>query len=75
MRGERVKVGDSHTLPRERGGSEWEHGKERVEKKKIARRKRRASKKSLPRRGKRRYEQESGCNGSPGRSAESWIHS
>ena len=31
MRGERVKVGESRTLTRERGGSEGEHGEERVD--------------------------------------------
>ena len=31
MRGERVKMGESRTLVRERGGSEREHGVERVD--------------------------------------------
>ena len=31
MRGERVKVGESRTLAREGGGSEREHGEERVD--------------------------------------------
>ena len=31
MREERVKVGESRTLARERGGSEREHGVERVD--------------------------------------------
>ena len=31
MREERIKVGKSHTLVRERGGSEQEHGEERVD--------------------------------------------
>ena len=31
MRGERIKVGESRTLARERGGSEREHGVERVD--------------------------------------------
>ena len=31
MRGERVKVGETRTLTKERGGSEREHGEERVD--------------------------------------------
>ena len=81
MSGERVKVSESRTLvrERERGGSEREHGEERVDfmanEGRFLGGKRRACKKSLPRIGRRKHERVSGCKSSPGRSAESWFHS
>ena len=78
MRGERVKVGESRTLARERGirARAWsgKGGLDRKERQ-IPRRTGRASKKSFPRRGRRKHERVSGCKSSPGRSAESWFHS
>ena len=78
MRKERVKVGESRTLARERGirAEAWRgmgglHG----ERRQIPRRKGRASKKSLPRRGRRVHERVSGRKNYPGRFAESWFHS
>ena len=78
MRGERVKVGESRTLARERGirARAW-RGKSGLhrEGKQIPRRKGRASKKSLPRTSRRKHERVSGRKSSPGRSAESCFHS
>ena len=78
MRGERVKVGESRTLARERGirarawrGKGGLHGERRH----TPRRKGRASKKSLPRTSRRKHERVSGHKSSPGRSAESWFYS
>ena len=74
MREERVKMGESCTLARERGiraGASRGKGGLHSEGRKIPRRKGRASNKSLPKRGRRRYEWVSGCKSSPGRSAES----
>ena len=76
--GERVKVGESRTLARERGirARAWSgKGGLHSEGRPIPRRKGRVSKKSLPRRGRRRYERVSGLKGFSGRSAESWFHS
>ena len=76
--GERVKMGESHTLARVRGirVREWS-GKDGLhhEQRQIPRRKGRASKKSLPRTSGRKHERVSGSKSSPGRSAESWPHS
>ena len=65
---ERVKVGESRTLARERGirarawrGKDGLHG----ERGQIPRRKGRASKKSLPRTSRRRHERVSGRKSSP----------
>ena len=76
--GERVKMGESRTLARERGirarawsGEDGLH----CERRKIPRRKGRASKKSLPRTSRRKHKRVSGRKSSPGRSAESWFHS
>ena len=64
---------------RERGGSEQEHGEERVDSTVKEGRflggKGGKAKKSLPRRGRRKHERVSGRKSSPGRSAESWFHS
>ena len=78
MRGERVKMGESRTLGRERrirarawsgkGGLHREQGQ-------IPRRTGRASKKNLPRTSRRKHERVSGRKSFPGRSAESWFHS
>ena len=71
-------MGESHTLVREkriRAGAWSGKGGIHSERRKIPRRKGRASKKSLPRRGRRRNERVSGRKSSPGRSAESWFHS
>ena len=63
MRGERVKVGESHTLGRKRGiragawrGMSGLHS----ERREILTTRRRASKKSLPRRSTRKHERVSG---------------
>ena len=78
MREERVKVGESRTLARERG-SEREHGVERVDSTvnegRFQEGKGRASKKSLSRTSRRKHERVSGRKISPGRSAEFWFHS
>ena len=78
MRGERVKVGESRILARERRIRvvAW-RGKGRLhgERRQIPRRKGRASKKSLPRTSRRKHERVSGRKSSPGRSSESWFHS
>ena len=64
---------------RERGGSEREHGVERVDSTvnegRLQKRTGRASNKSLPRTSRRKHERVSGRKNSPGRSAESWPHS
>ena len=67
--GERVKVGESHTLARERGirarawrGKGGLHG----ERRQVLRRKGKLSKKSLPRRSRRKHERVSGRKSSPG---------
>ena len=64
MRGERVKVGESRILARERRirARAW-RGKGRLhgERRQIPRRKGRASKKSLPRTSRRKHERVSGC--------------
>ena len=76
--GERVKMGESHTLVREggiRAGAWREMGGLYREGRQIPRRKGRASKKSLPRTSTRKHERVSGRKSSPGRSAESWFHS
>ena len=76
--GERVKVGESRTLAREkRIRARARRGKVGLhrEGRQIPRRRRRASKKDLPRRCRRKHKQVSGRKGSPGRSAESWFHS
>ena len=75
-RGERVKVGESRTLARERGirARAWSgKGGLHREKRQIPSRKVRASKKSLPRRGRRKHERVNGRKSTPGRSAESWF--
>ena len=63
----------------ERGGSEREHGEERmdstVKKEQVPRRGGRASKERLPGRTKRKHERVSGRKSSPGIPAESWCHS
>ena len=76
--GERVKVGESRTLARERRirarawrGKGGLHGDGRQ----IPRSKERASKKSLTRTSRRKHERVSRRKSSPGRSAESWFHS
>ena len=78
MMGEKVKVGESRTLVRERGirAGAW-RGKDGLhsERRQIPRRKWKASKKSLPRTSRRKHERVSGCTSFPGRSAESWFHS
>ena len=69
--GERVKVGESHTLVRQREkgikarawrGKGGLHGEQRQ----IPRKKDRASKKSLSKRSRRNHERVSGCKSSPG---------
>ena len=78
MRGERVKVGESGTLTREKGirVRAWrEKGRLHREGRQIPRRKGRAGKKSLPERSRRKHERVSGRKSSPGRSVESWFHS
>ena len=75
---ERVKVGESRTLARERGirARAWRgKGGLHSERGKISRRKGRASKKSIPRTSRRKHERVSGRKSSPGRSAKSWFHS
>ena len=74
MRGERVKVGKSCTLARERGGSEREHGVERVDSM-VNKGRFQEGKGGQARRGGRNHERMSGSKSSPGRSAESWFHS
>ena len=75
---ERVKVGESLTLAREREGSEQEHEEERVDSTvkegRFQSTKGRASKKSLSR-SRRKHEWVSGRKSSPVQSAESWFHS
>ena len=76
--GGRVKVSESRTLARVReikAGARSGKGGLHRERRKISRRKGRASTKSLPRRGRRKHERVSGRKSSPGRSAESWFHS
>ena len=78
MRGERVKVGESRTLAREKKirARAWSgKGELHREQRQIPRRKGRASNKSLPRTSRRKHERVSGRKSSPGRSAESWFHS
>ena len=78
MRGERVKVGESRTLARERRirtRARRGKGKLHGEQRQIPMRKERASKKSLPKRSKRKHEQVSGRKSFPGQSAQSWFHS
>ena len=72
--------GSDSRWARERGGSEQEHGEERmdsmVKEGRLQEGKReQASRASLPKRGRRKHEQVSGCKSSPGRSAESWFYS
>ena len=70
---ERVKVGESRTLARERGikARAWSgKGGLHREERQIPRRTGRASKKSLPRRSRKKHERVSGRKSSPGRSAE-----
>ena len=78
--GEKVKVGESRTLAREREGGIRARacsgkGELHGERRQIPRRKGRASKKSLPRTSRMKHERVSGRKSSPGRSAESWFHS
>ena len=76
--GERVKVGKSCTLARERKirARAWRgKGGLHCEGRQIPRGKGRASKKSLPRRSRKKHERVSGCKSFPGRSADSWFHS
>ena len=76
--GERVKVGESRTLARERGirARAWRgKGGLHSEGRQIPKRKGRACKKSIPKRSRRKHEQVSERKSSPGRSAESWFHS
>ena len=72
-------MGESRTLARERGGSEREHGEERVDSTvnegRLQGGEGRARNKSLPRTSKRKHERVSGRKSSPGQSAESWFHS
>ena len=75
---ERVNVGESRSLAKERGirarawkGKDGVHG----ERRQIPRRKGRASKKSLSRKSRRKHEWVSGHKSSPGQSAKSWFHS
>ena len=78
MRREGVKVGESRTLTSERGirARAWSgKGGLHCERRKIPRRKERASTKSLPRTSRRKHERVSGCKSSPGGSAESWFYS
>ena len=78
MKEERVKVGESCTLARERGirARAWRgKGGLHSEERRIPRRKGRASKKSLPRTSRRKHERVSEHKSSPGRSTESWFHS
>ena len=64
---------------RERGGSEREHGEERVDSTVMEGRfqggERGKAKENLPRRSRRKHERVSGRKSSPGRSKESWFHS
>ena len=78
MREERVKMGESRTLARERktrAGAWRGKGGLHGEGRQIPRKKGSASKKSLLRRSRRKHERVSGRKSSPGRSAESWFHS
>ena len=78
MKGERVKVGESHTLTRVRGirARAWRgKGGLHRERTQIPRRTGRASNKSLPKTSRSKHERVSGRKSSPGRSAESWFHS
>ena len=71
MRGERVKVGESRTLARERISARAWSGKGGIYGEgQIPRRKETAGKKSFPR-TRRKHERVSGRKRSPGRSAES----
>ena len=70
MRGERVKVGESRTLARERRISARAWSGIYGEEGQIPRRKETAGKKSFPR-SRRKHERVSGRKRSPGRSAES----
>ena len=75
---ERLKMGESRTLARERRirARAWRSkGGLYGERRKIPRRKGRASKKSLLMRSRRKHERVSGRKSSSGRSAESWFHS
>ena len=76
-RGERIKVGESRTLARERrikAGAWREKSGLHNEQRQIPRRKGRANKESLPRTSRREHERVSGRKSFPGRSAESWFH-
>ena len=78
MRGERVKVGESHILARERGirARAWSgKGGLHSEGRQIPRRKGRASKKSFLKRSSRKHKRVSGRKSSPVRFVESWFHS
>ena len=78
MSGERVKMGESHTLARVRGiraRARSRKGGLHRERGQIPRRKGRASKMSLARTSKRKHERVSERKSSTGRSAESWFHS
>ena len=74
---ERVKVGESRTLTKERGiGARAWKGKGGIhrEGRQIPRRKERACKKSLHRRSRRKHERVNGCKSSPKRFTESWFY-
>ena len=78
MKWERVKVGESCALARERGiraGAWGGKGGLHREKRQVPRRLGMASKKSFFRRSRRKHKRMSERKGSPGRSAESWFHS
>ena len=77
MKGEKVKVGESRTLARERGlrAEAWRgKGGLQGERRQIPRRKGRARKKSLPRTSRRKHERVSGRKSSPGQPAQSWFY-
>ena len=77
MREEKLKMGESRTLARDReiGARAW-RGKGRPDDagRQIPRRKGRASNKSLTRTSRRKHERVSGRKSSPGRSGEFWFH-
>ena len=79
MKWERVKVGESGNLAREReeeirAGAWREKGGLHSERRQIPRRRDRRSKRSLPKGSRRKHERVSGRKSSAGGSAESWFY-
>ena len=78
MRGERVKVRESHILAREgeiRARAWRGKGGLHSERRQVPGRRRRAINKSLPRTSRRKHERVSGRKSSSGESAKSWCDS